>query len=78
MYLRFTQGARKHKIGRAVVLELIRDSEFIPITTPQGEDGLLFIGIDSRGRELEVGVATAAWPELGVVIHAMPMKYRRN
>lgn len=77
MEIHFSQSARKHRIGKQRVLEVIARCE------PEAlwEDGvdpdrLRWVGTDLRGLELEiVGVRTA----LGVlIIHVMPMNFRRR
>jgi hypothetical protein len=52
--IRFTQAARKHRIGRASVRHVM--STVIPagIVTTQGSQAWIYIGADERGRELEV------------------------
>ena len=76
MEIRFTQSARKHRIGKGRALYVIENSspEFI-----SGEsltrDKLIWVSKDDRGLELEI-VAVAENDYL-VVIHVMPTVFRR-
>jgi len=52
-----------------------------PVTTERGDSGLLFIGPDDRGVELEVLVAKVTpigKEELLLVIHVMPTALRKQ
>lgn len=73
---RFTQAARKHRIGRAHVRHVLATVTPVSITTKQGDAGWLHVGPDDRGLELEV-VAVIIRDGL-LVIHAMPTALRRN
>ncbi|TQS29587.1 hypothetical protein [Microbispora sp. KK1-11] len=76
--IRFTQSARKHRIGTARVLAVIRGQP--PRTVPPPGPGLdeqwHWLGVDDRGLELEV-IAVLTEKYL-LVIHAMPTALRRN
>lgn len=77
MEIRFTQSARKHRIGKQRALFVISTSEFIELVSDDGRPHrLLWQGMDDRGLELEVvGVRTPA----GVlIIHVMPRIFRRG
>lgn len=63
--IRFTQSARKHRIGR----------DRTP-GTAGAHDRLSWIGDDDRGVELEV--IAVDLPEYLLVIHVMPTQYRRR
>jgi hypothetical protein len=78
--IRFTQSARRHRIGRASARHVVATTEPTPVTTSSGANAWLYIGPDERGRELEiialeVQPADAAQPYL-LVIHVMPTKLR--
>ena len=80
--IRFTQAARKHRIGRASVRHVM--STVIPagIVTTQGSQAWIYIGADERGRELEViaveiGQQPGQRPYL-LVIHVMPTGLRKE
>ena len=77
MEIRFTQSARKHRIGKQRALFVI--STYAPVElTSDGvrQVRLLWTGVDDRGLELEViGVRTST----GVlIIHVMPLNFRRG
>lgn len=74
MELRFTQAARKHRIGKARVRYVIATVDPAPVTTKRGDVGWLYIGNDDRGLELEV--IAVPIPEGLLVIHAMPTDLR--
>lgn len=70
----FTQSARRHKVGRARVLQVLADPlVVVRIEEPAGHrTRLLVLGDDATGRALEV----IAFEEGGflVVIHAMDLR----
>lgn len=75
--IRFTQSARRHRIGRARVRHVLRHAQAVTV-----DDGppprLLLVGEDHTGRKLEV-IAVWEFPRL-VVIHVMdarPVLVRR-
>ncbi len=78
--IRFTQSAKRHRIGRASARHVLAGTEPTPVTTSSGTDAWLYVGPDERGRELEiialeVRPADAAQPYL-LVIHVMPTQLR--
>jgi hypothetical protein len=80
--IRFTQAARKHRIGRASVRRVM--STVIPAgkVTTQGNQAWIYLGPDERGRELEV-IAVEIGPQPGrrpylLVIHVMPTSLRKG
>ncbi len=70
MELAWTQSSRRHRIGRAHARHVINTVEPIAITTADGSKGLLWVGPDDRGLELEV--VAVVLPGLYLVIHVMP------
>jgi hypothetical protein len=53
----FTQSARRHRVGRERVRQVIADPVAIMSgTTPEGREVQLYLGDDHTGRALEVGV----------------------
>lgn len=75
---RFTQSARKHRLGRAHVLaamEAAGEPERVPAEGDL-DDRLLWVGGDDRGVVLEV--IAVDLPDYLLVIHAMPIAPRRN
>ncbi len=74
--IRFTRGARKHRIGRKsayyVVAMTEADISPDPVT---GDTTLSWVGPDERGRELEV--VAIEKPDCFLVIHVMPTHYRK-
>ncbi|RBY85952.1 hypothetical protein [Blastococcus sp. TF02A-26] len=76
--IRFTQSARRHRIGRASARHVLATTDPTQVTTSSGADAWLYIGPDERGRELEIialEVADAGQPYL-LVIHVMPTQLR--
>jgi hypothetical protein len=76
--IRFTQSARRHRIGRASARHVLATTDPTPVTTSSGADAWLYVGPDERGRELEIvalEVADAVQPYL-LVIHVMPTQLR--
>lgn len=74
MELAWTQSSRKHRIGRAHARHVINTVEPTAITTADGSEGLLWVGPDDRGLELEI--VAAVLPGLYLVIHVMPAALR--
>jgi hypothetical protein len=75
VYIKFTRGSRKHRIGRAhakYVLETVEPT-VIPATA-SADERIVWIGPDDRGVELEI--VAVALPEYWLVIHVMPTQYR--
>ena len=78
--IRFTQSARKHRIGRTSARHVLATAEPTAVTTTSGADAWLYVGPDERGRELEV-IALEVYPADGerpylLVIHVMPTQLR--
>ncbi len=75
--VRFTQSARRHRIGKAHAMHVINTT--LPITVPTDEqlpDRLVWIGKDDRGLELEV--VGLVEPDYLLIIHVMPYEFRRR
>lgn len=81
MEIRFTQAARKHRVGRASVRYVMANAAPSATTTDQGNDAWQYIGPDERGRELEVIAVELMSPQdcqsYLLVIHVMPTSLRR-
>ena len=75
--IKFTQSARKHKIGRASALHVIDNNEPTISETPQGSR-YWWEGADERGRELEIGAVIGSRDGVLLVIHVMPIDFRRK
>ena len=81
MEIKFTQAARRHRIGRASVRWVMAHNTPTAITTNSGDVAWQWVGLDERGRELEVIAIEVqgeqdAEPVL-LVIHVMP-NYRKG
>jgi hypothetical protein len=76
MDIRFTQSARKHRIGKTRALYVINHYAPIDIQSDaETREKLLWIGQDDRGLELEI-VAIVSDNYL-LVIHVMPTIFRK-
>lgn len=77
MEIRFTQSARRHRIGKRRALFVISTCELRELVSDDGRPHrLLWQGMDDRGLELEVvGVRT---PTGILIIHVMPRIFRRG
>ena len=77
MEIRFTQSARKHRIGKGRALFLISTSDPVELASDGVRPSrLLWQGADERGLELEViGVRV---PKGVLIIHVMPRNFRRG
>lgn len=82
MEIRFAQAARRHRIGRASVRFVMARAAPVAATTAQGSPAWLWVGVDERGRELEIAAVQTQSdrdPEpVLLVIHVMPIHYRRK
>ena len=72
--LGWTQSSRRHRIGRAHARFVMDTTEPSPIRTASDSEGLLWVGPDDRGVELEI--VAVALPDLYLVIHVMPTALR--
>lgn len=76
--VRFTQSARRHRIGKAHVLaamNAVGEPQRIPAEGDL-DDRLLWVGPDDRGVVLEViGIDL---PDYLLIIHVMPNEFRRT
>jgi hypothetical protein len=77
MDIRFTQSARKHRIGKGRALYVIENSspEFVAGRS-FSRDKIIWINKDDRGIELEI-VALTEDDHL-LVIHVMPTIFRKE
>jgi hypothetical protein len=80
--IRFTQAARKYRIGRASVRYVMGTMIPAGTATTQGNQAWIYVGADERGRELAV-IAVEIGPQRGqrpylLVIHAMPTSLRKG
>ena len=75
MKIEFTKSARKHKIGKQRVREVIATSTATVFF--EGEvNKLRWVGTDRRGLELEILALEEG--EVWLVIHVMPLNFRRR
>lgn len=74
--VRWFRSARRHRIGKARVLHVMKTIEPEQIPAGSGFDArLAWIGPDDRGAELEV--VALDLPDAVVVIHVFPTQLRR-
>lgn len=76
--IRFTQSARRHRIGPASARHVMAGVEPTRVTTTNGTDAWLYVGSDERERELEiiaVEVLSADAAPYLLVIHVMPTPF---
>jgi hypothetical protein len=73
--IRFTRSARKHRIGKAHAMHVIRtvEPELMP-ATETADARLSWVGEDDRGVELEI--VALVLEDMWLVIHVMPTSYR--
>lgn len=70
-------ATRKHRIGVARIIAVIQNADVVkPTRTKRGEPGTFYQGFDDRGREIEIIVVESEGYDL--VVHAMPVAYRRR
>lgn len=75
--VRFSQSARRHRIGKAHAQHVMNsvDPEVIPADETT-QERLLWIGPDDRGLDLEI--LAIVEPNYLLVIHVMPHHFRRS
>jgi len=73
--IEFTKSARKHKIGKQRVREVIATST-PTVFFESGVSKLRWVGRDRRGLELEILALEEG--EVWLVIHVMPLNFRRR
>ena len=76
MQIKFTQAARKHRIGKAHALFVIENNPFFVVTDEVGRVQRVWQGLDDRGVELEV--IAVVLKEYLLVTHVMPANFRRS
>ena len=76
MQIKFTQAARKHRIGKAHALFVIENNPFFVVTDEVGRVQRVWQGQDDRGVELEV--IAVVLKEYLLVTHVMPANFRRR
>ena len=76
MHIKFTQAARKHRIGKAHALFVIENNSFFVITDEAGRVQQIWQGLDDRGVELEI--VAVVLKEYLLVTHVMPSNFRRS
>ena len=77
MQIKFTQSARKHRIGKARAMYVINHySPTFVADEEDGEDQQVWIGQDDRGLELEIVALVLA--DYLLVTHVMPTDLRRE
>ena len=75
--IRWFRSARRHKIGRAHALHVIRSTTPLEVEATDSHDArLVWTGEDGRGVELEI-VALDLLAAI-VVIHVMPTELRKR
>jgi hypothetical protein len=76
MHIKFTQAARKHRIGKARAIFVIENNSFLVVTNDAGRVQQVWQGLDDRGVELEI-IAVVLIDYL-LVTHVMPANFRRK
>ena len=80
--IRFTQAARRHRIGRASVRHVMATVAPIGSITEEGSPAWIYTGRDERSRELEVIAVEIEQAEgrdpFLLVIHVMPTSLRKG
>jgi hypothetical protein len=76
MHIKFTQAARKHRIGKARALFVIENNSFFVVTSEEGRVQRIWQGLDDRGVELEIIAVVLS--QYVLVTHVMPANFRRR
>lgn len=77
MQIKFTQAARKHRIGKARVTYVVENYEYRVLESEEKDKiQYLWVAKDDRGLELEIiGVV---FENYVLITHAMPSNFRRR
>jgi hypothetical protein len=73
--VRFTQSSRRHRLGRARIVEAMESAHPLP-HGPEDERRYVWWGRDGRGLDIEV--IAVDHPDYLLVIHDMPLSLRRR
>jgi hypothetical protein len=80
--IQFTRAARRHRIGRTSVRFVLARASPTGTTTAHGTPAWRWVGVDERGRELEIVAVEVQGdrdPEpVLLVLHVMPTHYRKK
>lgn len=77
MNIKFTQSARKHRIGKARAMYVIENFSFTLINGEEdGKIQRVWVAIDNRGLELEI--VAVVLEDCLLVTHVMPTDLRRG
>lgn len=76
MQIKFTQAARKHRIGKAHAVFVIENYPYIVVTSEVGKVQRVWQGLDDRGVELEI--VAVVLKEYLLITHVMPANFRRR
>jgi hypothetical protein len=71
--IRITSTARKHKLSSGRIREALATAAFVETDG----DMAIYVGTDSRGLEIELGIVKDDRGTGFAVIHAMPRGWRR-
>ena len=71
--IRITSTARKHKLSNTRIREALTNATFIEMDG----DMAIYVGTDSRGLEIELGLVMDDRRHGFAVIHAMPRRWRK-
>ena len=74
--VRFSQSARRHRIGKARALHVNDGADPSRVSDEEAPDRLVWVGEDDRSLELEV--VALDLPDYLLVIHVMPTQLRRR
>lgn len=77
MHIKFTQAARKHRIGKARVTYVVENYEYLELKSDDEKKiQYVWVAEDDRGIELEIiGVVLESYV---LITHVMPTSFRRR
>lgn len=77
MHIKFTQAARKHRIGKARVTYVVENYEYLELKSDDEKKiQYVWVAEDDRGMELEIiGVVLESYV---LITHVMPTSFRRR
>lgn len=80
--MRFTQAARRHRIGRARAVRAMASDPIRRARNARGELQIEWVALDDRGIELEIVAVETSDCKTGkpilLVLHVMPTALRRK
>jgi hypothetical protein len=77
MHIKFTQAARKHRIGKARAIFVIENNSFFVIRSDEGNK-IQYVWVAVDDREIELEIIGVVVEDYVLITHVMPTSLRRR